>query len=303
MKFALLSDVHLLGDKPIGRIDDIKTTQFVKFRFILDWCRDNNAILLQAGDLVNRPRNWYLLPEIMDILKEYGVKIFCVAGQHDVYMYSRDAIQATSLGILEKAGLVNILPPRRYHLDYIDSDISIYGASYGQMLPEPQTEGFNIGVIHASIAEHAIYPGQNYMDALTFLKDNPKYDIILCGDIHQKFMKTFKGRFILNSGPMIRKEASAYNFQHHPGFWAYDTEKDGCPEWVEIPHEKAELVLSRAHIDQEELTNSMLDEFIKSIPLGDQISEASFIDNLWIYVKKNKIEKPVVDIITEIVNR
>jgi hypothetical protein len=141
------------------------------------------------------------------------------------------------------------------------------------------------------------------MDALTYLKENSGYDLILCGDIHQKFCFSYKGRHIVNAGPMIRKEATAYNFLHKPGFFVYDTDTQLMPEWVEIPHAPADQVLSRTHIDYDAEAITVLDEFIGSIVDSDLSMEANFIDNLWLFVQKNKIEKPVVDILSEIVNQ
>lgn len=306
MKLAELSDGHLLWDKPVARLDDVRETQFIKFAFVLAYCAERGISLLQAGDLFNRPRSWYLLPEVMDLLNRYKVMIYCVFGQHDTYMYSEKTRSATSLGILEKAGMVKILSRDPIHLKGdqagAQSDVFLYGASYGQMLPVPEEgrAGINIGVLHAPIAAQALYPGQNYMDATAFIKEHVGYDMILCGDIHQKFMKVWKGRWIVNSGPMIRKEATAYNFQHHPGFFVYDTLSGDPPEWVEIPHAPAEQVLSRTHIEYEEEATTMLDEFVGSIVETDLSAEANFIDNLWLLVHQNNVPQSVVDLLSDI---
>lgn len=299
MKFACLSDVHLLWDNPISRLDNLRQVQFEKLEFVLQWCMDNDAVLLQAGDFFNRPRSWYLLPETMELLTKYEIKIYSIFGQHDTYFYNEKTRASTSLGILEKAGLVTILSSE---VCFEKGRVGIYGASYGQQLPVPEHKGVNIGVIHAPIADRAVYPGQNYVDSLTYLKENEGYDLILCGDIHQKFIHSFKGRYIVNSGPMLRKEATAYNFQHHPGFFCFDVTSSKAPEWIEISHAPAEQVLSRAHIDMETEENTILDEFIGLITDSDLSLEANFIDNLWLFVRKNKIENPVVDLLSEVIN-
>jgi hypothetical protein len=123
--------------------------------------------------------------------------------------------------------------------------------------------------------------------------------LILCGDIHQKFQKTIKGRWIVNSGPLLRKEASVYNFSHHPGFFIYNLVKEKM-DWVEIPHRPAEEVLTRAHIDYDQETLSVLDEFIGTIGDQREMAGSDFVENLWEFVKQNKIDQSVVDILSEV---
>jgi DNA repair exonuclease SbcCD nuclease subunit len=303
MRLIMISDLHLLWDNPVSRLDDLRKTQEQKLLFLLKFASEHDATVLEAGDWFNRPRGWYLLPEIIDILKTYNIRTYAVYGQHDTYMYSEATRGATSLGILEKAGLVKILSAEPEEIWYRDDGVAIYGCSYGQEIPVVKNKNlFNILVIHAPIAEKAIYPGQNYFDALSFLKDHKDFDLIHCGDIHQKFMIEHQCRIILNSGPMLRKEATLYNFSHKPGFFFYDSEKNKKPTWIEIPHQPAELVLSRAHIDYENEATNILDEFIGSIGEVEINEEVSFTDNLLAYIKKNKIKKPVTDIIEEVIN-
>lgn len=303
MKIIGISDLHLLWEKPVGRLDDAPVTQRNKFEFILRWAQDNCAVILVAGDFFNNPRSWYLLPEIMKILKAYGVEIYACFGQHDTYMYNITTRMTTNLGVLEKAELATILDSEPLYLARSNRQIALYGVSYGQEIPKPTNDKCtNILVIHAPIAEQAIYPGQNYMDAFQFLKEH-EFDYIVCGDIHQKFVKYYKGRYIVNSGPLLRKEASIYNFQHKPGFWVIDTDKIEEPEFIEIPHLDAELVLSRAHIDYKEEASNVLDEFIGAVG-GIEIDEdISIVENIWRMVSKNKISQDVIDTLADVMSK
>lgn len=299
MNLILLSDTHILWDQPISRIDNIRKTQFEKWEFILQYSKDTNSTLLEAGDFFQKPRSWNLLPEIIGWFKKYQIPIYCVIGQHDQYMRDFQNISTTNLGVLAKAGLVKILDESAYY----DFDIALYGASYGQEIPEIKNKDcFNILVIHAPIASKALYPNQQYMDALTFLKENP-FNLIVAGDIHQKYMFEYEGRYICNSGPLLRKEATEYNFTHKPGFWTFDTNKKETPKFVEVPHQPAEEILSRTHLDYEKESESVLNEFISSISETKIEEGVSFVDNLWRFVKENNIEKPVVDLLSEVINK
>lgn len=310
MNLILLSDTHLLWDKPIARLDDLHQTQFIKLKFIFDYAEGTNSKIIIAGDVFNKPRSWNLLPEMTDFLKKYDIEIFSVYGQHDTYMYSIETRDKTNLGVLAKAGLVRILEGQSLSLNgglTKEQKTDFYGVSYGQDIPKIKNKDcFNILVIHAPIAAKALYPNQQYIDALTFLKENP-FDLIVAGDIHQKYMFEYEGRYICNSGPLLRKEASIYNFSHKPGFWFVNIEdlanhKD-VPVFVEIPHRPAEEILSRTHLDYEKESESVLNEFISSISNTKIEEGVSFVDNLWRFVKENNIEKPVVDLLSEVINK
>lgn len=301
MKLVSLSDAHLLWDKPINRLDDTKETQFVKLRAIFDYATAHSCEMVIAGDVSNKSRSWHLLPEIIKLLKEYNIIPNVVAGQHDQYLYNQQSIQSTSLGVCAVAGLMRILKEDPY---CPTPDIAMYGCSFGQSIPVVQNKNqFNILIIHAPIAAQALWPGQNYMDALTFLKENEKFNLIVAGDIHQKYMISYKGRYIINSGPLIRKEASEYNFLHHPGFFVFDTDKTDPPEFIEVPHLPAEKVLSRMHIEYEKESKSLLTEFIASISEQEIDEDVNYIENLWRFIKKNDISLSVQNLLSEVTNK
>ena len=316
MNLVMLSDTHLLWDKPIGRTDDLKTVQFDKLKFIFDYAKKTEAKIIIAGDVFNKPRSWHLLPMVVDFLKGYDpaeVEVMSIFGQHDTYFYSEDTRDKTNLGVLAKAGLVTILDENERTRT---RSVSFYGCSYGQEIPKVKNKDtFNILAIHAPIAEKALYPNQNYMDALTFLKEHEDFNLIVCGDIHQKFIKEIKertatpeftkgtrGRYIVNSGPLLRKEANIYNFTHKPGFWFFDTDKKETPVFVEVPHSPAEEVLSRTHIEYEKESNEILNDFISSVAKTEVDEGSDFVTNLWAFTKANNIDQKVVNLLSEVIN-
>jgi len=300
MKFILLSDLHLLWDKPVARLDNTCETVLRKFEYVIEKSEEWKAPILQAGDFFDRPRSWYLLPEVVKLLRKHNVVVYAVFGSHDTYMYSEETRHATNLGILERMGLVRILGEEPVYYDLKGLGMHhLWGANPGGQVPVPFERGYNILVIHAPIAKEALWPGHDYMDAGRFLRDHRGFDIILCGDIHRFFCIEDGGRFIVNTGPMLRRRATKYNFTHKPGFFVWDSTEESL-DWQEIPHEPAEKVLSRDHIERFEEVDQMLDGFVKSI--GDDFeSDVDFIANLYSFFKKHKIEKRVIDEISEVV--
>ncbi|KKM04154.1 hypothetical protein LCGC14_1767060 [marine sediment metagenome] len=315
MKFILLSDLHLSWDNPLARMDNLVEVQFEKLRFVLDWSKENGDIpILQAGDFFDTPRGYYILSKVVSVLNSYETfdkdLIHCVYGQHDTYLYSDVTRNSTNLGILNEVDLINVLGT---WWTGERNNVVIMGKSYGQefhkndlgYIEDPCVET-KILIIHAPISTAPLFPGHEITHADKFLEKYSEFDLILCGDIHRDFIIERKGRFIVNCGSMLRREATEFNFTHKPHFLVYDTE-DRTIEKVEIPHEPADKVLSREHIEQKEQTETMLEDFIKLVeettPGLEAKNNVSFTDALWAFIKHNNIEQEVVDILSKVMEK
>ncbi len=312
MKLILLSDIHLSWENPVARKDNLYKVQFEKLGFVFDWAEKINATILSAADFFHRPRSWYLLPEVIAFLLKRQKIIYTIYGQHDTYLYSEATRDSTSLGILNKYGLVKVIDnqykQRLFLEDELKYIVTLFGCSYGQdvndfELSKVVDQRTKILLIHAPISTSPLFPGHNITYADKFLEKHKEFDLILCGDIHQSFIIEKQGRFIVNCGPMLRREATEYNYKHKPHFLVYDTEARTIDKVI-IPHEMASKVLSREHIIQEEQTELMLEDFIESIkethPELKSKKNVSFVVNLWEFIKQNNIEQDVVDILSEV---
>lgn len=304
MKLILLSDVHLSSKTPIGRLDDYRKTCLRKFEYVLKYAQKINAMILQAGDLFDKPRDWFILIDLNKMLKKYKYVLNCAYGQHDTYMYSVENRVYTSMGVLWTNDLINVLSEEPQNFGFA-LNCDFYGASFNPNLTIPKIvdkKKTNILVIHGTISDQAIYPGQQFYLAEQFLKDHKNFDLILCADIHRHFHFKSNDRHLVNTGPMMRKEATAYNFTHKPCFYVYDTETKKLTKET-IPHEPAEQVLSRKHIESSAEADTMLETFIAAVNDTDMAVGADLVDNIHAFLRKNKIEKTVCDILEEVMSR
>lgn len=303
MRLILLSDLHLTCSNPIARLDNIEETWKKKLEFIFNYAMQNRMAILVAGDFFDKPRDWKTLSEVLKIFSKYDPEILSVWGQHDMYLYSKDK-STTSLGILIECGKVEEL--KKYWAgteDYLGYErmIHVYGASWGQEIPVPDDpKDYNILVIHKDISDSPLFPGHAYTNAEMFLMEHTEYKVIVCGDIHRRFLFKSMDRYIINPGPLLRMEATEYNMSYVPGFLILDTEKN-ILEIAPIPHEPSKVVLSRKHIENKKETETMLDEFIKNVSVDHKIT-FSFKENLQNYLKENKIKQTIVDLISEVMN-
>jgi DNA repair exonuclease SbcCD nuclease subunit len=283
-------------------LDNIEETWKWKFEFILKYSVENDFPIIIAGDVFDKPRDWKTLSEFIKLITQYEPSIMAVFGQHDMYLYSANK-DYTSLGILIKSELVGELG--EVPAGGIDGRVKIYGASWGQEIPKPNGE-VNILVIHKNISDAPLFPGHEYTNAEMFLRSHPEYHVIVCGDIHKRFYAggipklERNRRIIINPGPLLRMEATEYNMTYEPKFAVLDIDTQSV-EWISIPHEPSEIVLTRKHIENKRETKNMLDEFIKNVSVDHKIT-FSFKENLQEYLTTNSISQQVKDIISEVIN-
>lgn len=215
--------------------------------FIFEQALKFEAVILQAGDLSDSPRDWFVLSCFALLLRKYNeVKFYCIPGQHDTYMRSPIDEAPTTMGVLIKAGLIHLLSSKATVFEDFEGErIKVYGAGWREKIPIMSGSEKKILVAHASVAEGALFPGHNYIDLYNFLSWEVNSGVILVGDVHRKFQAEVDGRIILNTGPLIRREASEYNMTHDPGFFLYDTRNEGSIEHIVVPHKSADEVFSR----------------------------------------------------------
>lgn len=294
MKILLLSDLHLVVDNPVARLDDLTEIQWDKLDWVYEYAKKNGVeLVLQAGDLTHTKRSWSLLNRLTDFFSFYDdIPTWIVKGQHDSYFHDLDNNKTTT-GILLSARLLTLLDKNGWS----SKGVTVYGASYGEEVPfDLRASDYNILVIHAPIAEKGI-PGVNYIDALQFLKEHDEYDLILCGDIHEKFLIKHKGKVICNTGPMLRIEATKYMLNHRPCFFVFDTDKKNMIEEVLIPTAPGKLVLSRDHIEKQKQRQDEFNDFIERVKDASGVSSVDFLENLNLIMKKNKTPLPVKRIV------
>ncbi len=285
----------MVVDNPIARMDDLTATQWEKLKFVFDYAfRHDIEVILQAGDLTHTRRSWWLVEELGRRLVSEPAKIYLVKGQHDSY-YHDMGNQKTTTGVLISTGVIHLLDdvPTSFR-----EKVHIYGCSYGEKIPEVKTVGINILVIHASIGhDKNLWNGHvDFTDADTFLVNHPEYDLILCGDVHEKFIVQREDRIICNTGVMLRLEASKQMMEHKPCFFVYDIKTSNIKE-ILIPTLSSDKVLSRDHIEKQKAQQENFADFVDRVKSIEGKGTINFADNLKQVIYKNKISKKVEMII------
>lgn len=287
MKFLLLSDFHITSKQPRSRIGNIIKDFKSKLRFIFRTAEENQADILQAGDLFNSPRDISALYEFLKVRSKFPkVKFYSIFGQHDSYFRNQRVLN--NLSILEKANQIILLKNKPIQIN----DINLYGCNWGDDIPIPENK-INILVIHKPINDKPLYPGHEYTSAISFLEKHD-FNLILAGDIHQKFIKSTNGKIIANTGPILRRDFNEYNLSHKPQMFLFDARDPNFIETIYIPYTKS-IFDERFKINDD--TELIGHDIFKMLSEENDLTIYAVIEEL---ISKHKNRKSIISILNKI---
>jgi len=310
MKLLLTGDWHITNTPPEKRIDNYTQAQSWKFLHILGLAEEKNcAFIIQPGDFFDSHKaNDFLKRAVIKLLKDTKhPPILTIFGQHDLRYHSSDT-KNTPLRVLEAAGVIDILgyrrgtpivlntsPPKIIH-----SDIHIYGTSWFEDIPVPETEGINILVMHGMIIKNEkIWEGQGDATLGNILLRNNRFDLIVSGDNHQSFTISTGKKHLVNCGSLMRMTTA--QLDHKPVVYIYDT-KDKSLEEHFIPIEPSENVFDLSEIEKEKKENKELEAFVAHLKDDVKIGGLDYAKNLKAFLLANKktIELETLDLVSEV---
>jgi len=289
-------DVHFRSRKPKKRIDDFLTTQILKLSQMLFYCENNNAPLIIAGDIFDTAvEPYWLCSMVANTIMSFKVDIFVVAGQHDLRFHTK-GLKNTPLGLMLSSELMFLLEDKP---DLIQDQV-VYGKSWEDETPEPIEKGA-ILVTHEMVVENdKLFPGQSsHQYALSLLRRNPKYKLIISGDNHRPHIVKRKGQINLNCGSMMRSSKDQKDYK--PCFYDVDVETMDIKK-IPFEIEPFDIVFDLSMIDKEEEQKDRIDfsEYVKSIEIKNDNERPEFRTILKEVIEEAKANKRVKSIITNI---
>jgi len=149
------------------------------------------------------------------------------------------------------------------------------------------------------VKDVALWPGQKPLKARGLLRKFPEYDLIVSGDNHQTFVETWKGRFLVNPGSLMR--SSIDQWEHRPSVFLYYAESNTVEQvFLKVP--SAEQVMTRAHVKNKGSKDDRMNAFVNRLGETGHYSDGqSFRNNLESFFEKNKVSEKVKDVIREAV--
>lgn len=295
MKLLISGDWHLTDKAPENRVDNYGDACLGKAEFILQTAKELECnYILQPADFFDSPNPSYeLFTKVVKLISNYStITILTAFGQHDLrYRNPRN----TALRALETS-CQNVMVGVPLLFPTHPKEIVIKCIGWNEDIPEPTPNAFNILVIHRMIVDEKIWEGQTDFEyANIFLKKN-KFDLIVSGDNHKYFVAESGKRLLVNCGGLMR--SSIDQVKHEPTLVFFDTEHPDKWYNIDIPIEPAEKVFRMDMVEKTKERNEKLDSFIEGLSTHKEMG-MSFGDNLAEYMKTNKIDKAVQDIIWE----
>jgi DNA repair exonuclease SbcCD nuclease subunit len=210
--FIAAADLHLTNQKPENRKGNYFEQILAKFEQILNITKEQTKtnLLVVAGDFFDSPTVSYdTTREVIKIIKQHNVDILAVPGQHDL-RYHQSGLKNTPLGVLVESGFVSVQNKTSF-------DITLAGWN------EEPKEKADILIIHKMITEEfGLFPGHDYTNAKTILKQYPWAKLIISGDNHRPHIVKYLNRFQLNCGSIMRKNKDQIDYE--PAIWGINIE-------------------------------------------------------------------------------
>lgn len=275
----LTADWHLREDTPVCRTDDFMEAMKTKLHHIQLLQRKHDCPVIHAGDLFDF---WKASPSLLTFaIENLPNRFYTIYGNHDLPQHNYEMRHKSGVHTLERAGALTVLNHVHWGM-------------------EPQENiqyvtGLNILVWHCMTWQGVLpYPGCTDLRAAAILRQYPKYDLILTGHNHKAFVEEHKGRLLVNPGSIFRSTASQEDFK--PRVYLYYAATNTVEPYY-LPIEEG--VISRQHIEQKEQRDSRIEAFINTLDTDWEV-EMSFEQNVEIFCKRNKVEKPVLEILDKV---
>ena len=317
-KLLLMGDLHLRMSNPRARVGNFFEDQSGKLNWILTQAQSHGVVgILQPGDFFHRPEQPNFLKQYyLQMLRDFGVSIFAVFGQHDTKYHSLTSAKRTALQVFASAGLIQILggsplSPTEwlYSMSKDEPVIFLYGASWEEDTPkieDPPKGHRGKSQIHILVTHRrllggkVLWSGQKEWESAERLLKRTKFDLIVSGDNHQFFHHEIDKRWLVNCGGVMRGTVALESFDHKPTIALFDTVTREV-EFIRIPHVPPEVILSRKAIEQAIERDVKMDTFISGLSEEYDVSlELEFRQNLIDYMRENKVEDEVKAIISEV---
>lgn len=292
MKILITGDWHLTDKCPENRIDDYGNTVLKKLSWILDYAKQKEVdTIIQPGDFFDTPNPSYsLFTEVVGWINAYKINILTVFGQHDLRYRNPGNTGLRALAAACPTVMIN--PNEKINM----SGVHIQSAGWEDPIPKPSVKMFNILITHRMITSKKLWEGQEeFEDSVNFLVSH-KFDLIVSGDNHQNFYDVVDNRWLINCGSMMRN--SIIQVQHRPCVALFDTRNVSKGKFIDIPIEPPETVFKMEEVMKTKERDEKLESFVEGLSTHKEMG-LSFEDNLNAYMKTNKVDSHIQDIIKE----
>ncbi|MBD3418443.1 hypothetical protein GF412_05700, partial [Candidatus Micrarchaeota archaeon] len=282
----LTSDWHLREDTPICRIDNFWETQWNKVSQIRELQLKYNCPVIHAGDLFH---NWKTSPFLLSkTIEELPSNFYTVYGNHDLPNHNIELDYKSGIFVLEHAGVLSRI---------------INGGHWGVDINKIEPiiiKDKKIAVTHIMTWKDSVpWPDCKEPTVNEIIDRLNDYDLILTGHNHRQFTYEKNGTVLLNPGCITRQKTfERFEYDIQPSVYLWNAFENKIFQHKLNYDEDS---VSNEHIKTPIRFDRSLNSFVVKLDSKWE-SDVDFETVLDIVLKENKVRKPVVDKIREIVN-
>lgn len=307
MKLLYLTDTHIRGTNPKNRLDDYCETLKEKLKEISNIIKEEKVdYVLHGGDLFDRPDvSVSIVSEFAQIFQSFGVPIYIISGNHDIFGHNPDTLDRTMLGLLCNLGIMHLVNYKKIILEKDNLRVQLTGSPYIYSMDElSNRDNYKVTEVDES-CKYAIHMTHGFLIDKPFMKEvshtliedikDTKADITLGGHYHFGF-KTVEidNKFFVNPGALIRISNSKIEMKRRPKVDIINLGEEIKIEERYLKSAKpGEEVLDRSEMERHQFKGIKMAEFKESIEASANYKSLDIFDLLLRISKSENISEEV----------
>lgn len=298
---VVMSDFHARVKPPVCRVDNYFETQKRKLEFISNLAEENNAMLIDAGDLFDSWRSGVPKLECM-FMNTLPTRFFSIPGNHEMPGHNINLLSESSWYVLYLAGFIKAVRAgstfvinsggvgaRIFIAGYPyskDGAVGIVEKHRGVCDPASMKADIKIAVYHGMVW-NTRKPSAQGVEGETIeviLDEFKEYDVVITGHNHETFDCKGGDTILINPGSVMRSSMS--QIHHKP--CVYKLYSDLSYEKVYIPIESDVDVMNTLGYNVRDDAKADLEQLITNLKESG-ISPIDFIGNLHRYLHHSDV--------------
>lgn len=308
MKLLFFTDTHIKATNPISRTDDYLNTVECKFNEVREIVKDEKIdYVLHGGDLFDRPDvPVRIVGKFANILKSYGVPIYMISGNHDIFGHNPSTVERSMIGLLNTLNIITLInKDEPIILKGSNIVVQLSGAPYiydidsnfkDYYFPKRlDNMDYHIFMIHSFLLDKPFINTVSHT-LIDEVKDVDA-DIVLSGHYHTGFgIKEYNDRYFINPGSLLRTNSSIPEMNRIPEVIIIDLGKDGITikERVLKTALEGNLVLNQ-NDKSEKLRSEALEEFKLLVRENANLENYNIVEILKEISTKNNFPKEILE--------
>lgn len=289
MKFILTADWHLRNTKPRCRLDDDWDKTQIKMLMQIEFiAKKRNCDVYVVGDIFHSNsdtsfKNIQMVQSFAKNLADNDLRMYLLAGNHDLPYHSSENIDKSAIGILLQSENISLIP--------VTDKVSATNFDI-----ESQNKEIIFKHVLCFPDDKSIPPNVNAITAKELLGQYDKAKWIFTGDYHHNFHFKANGCHVVNSGCLIRQVSDMKDYVC--GVYYVDTDNE-IVEFIQLKDDVS--MVDDTYILKQNEKEERIEEFITKLTDTQSVS-LDFLDNVEKALLENDLDESLKACIKEFIN-